>query len=236
MIFLALWSCLTEAAQLARALGAKAYLGITYRQIAQLREIDAQGQLVAPSREVPDIRASFAESIRLLQESHCNDELARTWQIYGRYLLDNRCYDEARDALTQAQTLMRQCGMSGRLASVQQQLQSLQTLPTALRPGQRQVLLARKGVPRGRPLRPDEMIEVVWTVDLPEPSKREAANKAIARQEQLRRLCQEADAQGAEPTVGDLASALGVTARTVDRDIATLRAAGAMLMTRGSSG
>ena len=39
-----------------------------------------------------------------------------------------------------------------------------------------------------------------------------------------------------EPTVGDLASALGVTARTVDRDIAALRAAGESLATRGSTG
>ncbi len=98
------------------------------------------------------------------------------------------------------------------------------------------MLLARKGVPRGRPLRPDEMIEVVWTIDMPGPGKHEAPSKAIARQEQLRRLCEEADAQGAEPTVGDLANALGVTPRTVDRDIAVLRAAGELLATRGSTG
>jgi DeoR/GlpR family transcriptional regulator of sugar metabolism len=61
-------------------------------------------------------------------------------------------------------------------------------------------------------------------------------NKAAARQERLQRLCEEAAAQGAEPTVGDLASALGVTARTVDRDIAALRAAGNVLATRGSAG
>jgi DNA-binding SARP family transcriptional activator len=230
------WTYLTEAAQLARSLGLKAYRGIAYRQIAQLRELDPHGQLAAPSKEAPDIKTSFAESIRLLQEAHCNDELALTWLVYGRYLLDSSCYNEAREALAQAQTLMRQCGMSGKLATVQQLLQSLQTLPTALRPGQRQVLLARKGVPRGRPLRPDEMIEVVWTIDMPGPGKHEAPSKAIARQEQLRRLCEEADAQGAEPTVGDLANALGVTPRTVDRDIAVLRAAGELLATRGSTG
>ena len=43
-------------------------------------------------------------------------------------------------------------------------------------------------------------------------------------------------AQDAEPTVGDLAEALGVTPRTVDRDIAALRAAGEVLVTRGGGG
>ncbi len=95
---------------------------------------------------------------------------------------------------------------------------------------------ARKGVPRGRPLRTDELVEVIWTIDPPEQYENGATSKAIARQERLRQLCNEAAAQGAEPTVGDLASALGVTARTVDRDIATLRAAGEVLLTRGSSG
>jgi predicted DNA-binding transcriptional regulator YafY len=80
------------------------------------------------------------------------------------------------------------------------------------------------------------MVEVVWTTDPPEQCDRGAASKAAARQERLRLLCEEAAAQGAEPTVGDLAGALGVTPRTVDRDIAALRAAGEVLATRGSSG
>ena len=46
----------------------------------------------------------------------------------------------------------------------------------------------------------------------------------------------EAKAQGAEPPVSALAEALGVTPRTVDRDLAALRAAGQNLITRGGSG
>jgi DNA-binding transcriptional ArsR family regulator len=98
-------------------------------------------------------------------------------------------------------------------------------------------MLARRGVPRGRPLRPDELVEVIWNLE--EPAQREvghSANKAATRQEILLRLCAEALAQDAEPTVGDLAEALGVTPRTVDRDIAALRAAGETLVTRGGSG
>jgi len=95
----------------------------------------------------------------------------------------------------------------------------------------------RSGVPRGRPLREDELIEVIWNPGA--PAQREvgqAANKAATRQQTLLRLCAEASAQDAEPTVGDLAEALGVTPRTVDRDIAALRAAGETLMTRGGGG
>jgi DNA-binding transcriptional ArsR family regulator len=98
-------------------------------------------------------------------------------------------------------------------------------------------MLARRGVPRGRPLRPDELTEVIWNLEA--PAQREVgqpANKAASRQQTLLRLCAEASAQDAEPTVGDLAEALGVTPRTVDRDIAALRAAGEVLATRGGSG
>jgi predicted DNA-binding transcriptional regulator YafY len=80
-------------------------------------------------------------------------------------------------------------------------------------------------------------VEVIWSIA--EPDQREvgqAASKAALRQELLLRLCAEALAQGAEPTVGALAEALGVTPRTVDRDIAALRAAGQILVTRGGSG
>jgi hypothetical protein len=129
------------------------------------------------------------------------------------------------------------CGMSGALKTVQELIGQLQSAPDDLLPGQRRVRLARRGIPRGRPLRPEELVDVVWTVDLPDQREvGQVANKAIARQERLRRLCAEAAAQGAEPTVGDLANALGVTARTVDRDIAALRAAGEVLATRGSAG
>jgi DeoR/GlpR family transcriptional regulator of sugar metabolism len=54
-------------------------------------------------------------------------------------------------------------------------------------------------------------------------------------QVRIRRLCAEALAQGAEPTIVELAEVLGVTGRTVDRDITSLRAAGELVTTRGAS-
>jgi DNA-binding transcriptional ArsR family regulator len=90
-------------------------------------------------------------------------------------------------------------------------------------------------MPRGRALRPDEMADVFWTIASAEDADARARGGKVAeRQRRIRRLCAEALAQGAEPTVEDLAAALGVTSRTVDRDIAALRAAGEQIVTRGA--
>jgi tetratricopeptide (TPR) repeat protein len=231
------WACLVEGLALTRRLGAKATLGIAYRLIAQLRLADTRGQLPEPDEDAPDAEASFAESMRLLREAHSDDELALSCMAYGQYLAVVGRPVEARAMLVEAQQIMSRCGMAGALEQAEQLLQSLPRTSTALQPGQQVVKLARRGVPRGRPLRPEELVEVVWTVAEPEQCEvGRAANKAATRQERLLRLCVEASAQGAEPTVGDLAEALGVTARTVDRDIAALRAAGETLVTRGGGG
>jgi DNA-binding SARP family transcriptional activator len=231
------WACLAEGLALTRWLGAKASMGVAYRLLAQLRIADAHGHVPIAGEDAPDIETSFARSMRLLQEAHSDDELALSYLAYGRYLIGSERPAEAHAALIQAQNLMSRCGMAIALDSVEQLLGSLVATPATLRPGQRRVTLARRGAPRGRPLRPDEFAEVIWTVDQPEQGAIEQpVNKSAARQEQLLRLCAEASAQGAEPTVGDLAAALGVTSRTVDRDIAALRAAGAKLVTRGGSG
>jgi DNA-binding transcriptional ArsR family regulator len=231
------WTCLAEGIVLSRQLGVKTYLGSAYRSLAQLRLADTCGQLPAPSADMPDAEASLTESMRLLHEAHANDELALSYSALGQYLATTHRPTEARAALIQAQALMTRCGMTGALEQVRQLLPALPSASMVLQPGQQRVMLARRGVPRGRPLRPDELIEVIW--NLVEPAQREvghAANKAITRQELLLRLCAEASAQDAEPTVGDLAEALGVTPRTIDRDIAALRAAGQILVTRGGSG
>jgi DNA-binding transcriptional ArsR family regulator len=231
------WNYLEESITLTRWLGSKTYTGMVLRLLAQLRIADTHGQLPPPNSDTPDIETSFAESTRLLQDAHCDDELALTRVAYGRYLLANHRRTEARAALEQARSLMQACGMFKMLGTIQELLAAIPATPTPVLPGQRRVLLARKGVPRGRSLRPDELVEVIWTVDVPEQNELgQLINKAAARQERLRRLCEEAAAQGAEPTVSDLANALGVTARTVDRDIAALRAAGNVLATRGSAG
>ncbi|MFN2137395.1 MAG: tetratricopeptide repeat protein, partial [Candidatus Promineifilaceae bacterium] len=94
------------------------------------------------------------------------------------------------------------------------------------------VRLPRAEAPLGRPLRDDEYVTVTWTLSLPEDKA--VQDEVARRRARLRRLLQEAVAQGAAATVEDLATALDVSSRTIKRDLAALRAAGHTFQTRGS--
>jgi tetratricopeptide (TPR) repeat protein len=94
------------------------------------------------------------------------------------------------------------------------------------------VRLPRADAPTGRPLREDEWVEVHWTLHHPDDER--FRRKAQRRRHRLLRLLQEARAQGAAPTIPDLARALQVSPATVKRDLAALRAEGASVSTRGS--
>jgi tetratricopeptide (TPR) repeat protein len=81
--------------------------------------------------------------------------------------------------------------------------------------------LPRADAPTGRPLRDDEYVTIAWTVDAPGDA---ALHKKVARRRcRLLRLLKEAQAQGAAPTHAHLAQALGVSQRTIERDVAALR-------------
>ncbi|MBN1138646.1 MAG: tetratricopeptide repeat protein, partial [Anaerolineae bacterium] len=99
-------------------------------------------------------------------------------------------------------------------------------------PQQQTVRLPRAGVPTGRPLRGDEYVTIAWTVDAPEDEQ--AASKTSCRRRRLLRMLRQAEAQGATPTVDDLAVALDVSRATLKRDLAALRRAGHKVKTRGS--
>lgn len=89
------------------------------------------------------------------------------------------------------------------------------------RPRLARVRLPRADAPTGRALRDDEYVEIVWTIAVTEDDA--IADKAERRRQRLRRLLAEAAAQGAAPTHAQLADALGVGVRTVERDVAALR-------------
>ncbi|MCA9976626.1 MAG: DUF1670 domain-containing protein, partial [Anaerolineales bacterium] len=97
-----------------------------------------------------------------------------------------------------------------------------------------QVPLARLDAPLGRPLTNNDRIEVVWTVDAGEldTAVHQQSGKVAQRRCRLQRLAAEARAQGAAPTHADLAQALGVNVRTIERDSAALETAGTPLFTR----
>ena len=82
------------------------------------------------------------------------------------------------------------------------------------------VSLARKDAPLGRPLHEDEFATVQWTVNAPEDEI--ITDKAARRQHRLKRLLAESAAQGVAPTDDDLANALGVSRRTILRDMQEL--------------
>lgn len=99
-------------------------------------------------------------------------------------------------------------------------------------PQRHMVRLPRVGAPTGRPLRDDEHVAVAWTLSAPEDGQ--VAGKTARRRQQLLRLLRQAEAQGAAPTVDDLAVALDASRATLKRDLAALRRAGHEVKTRGS--
>jgi hypothetical protein len=119
--------------------------------------------------------------------------------------------------------------------------QRCRTLPVHLRTdrlvdvfGRReQVELARSDAPLGVTLDERHRITVVWTTERPDDDL--VDDGAERRRHVLQRLAAEANAAGALPTDDDLARACGVTRRTVQRDIDTLREAGIDVPTRRRS-
>ncbi len=97
--------------------------------------------------------------------------------------------------------------------------------------GQQTVQLPAITAPLRGQLRAEQYVPVTWTVKAPEDQR--IANKVTRRQQQLQRLLAEAAAQGAAPTVHDLAAAVNSSWRTVLRDLETLRRTGDPCATRG---
>ncbi len=92
------------------------------------------------------------------------------------------------------------------------------------------VRLVRAEVPLGKKLTGDDYVSVTWT--LSQPGDDRHTPTTARRQHILRRLLSESAAQGAAPTDDDLAKALGVSRRTVLRDMEVLREVGVELKTR----
>ncbi len=92
--------------------------------------------------------------------------------------------------------------------------------------------LSLASAPTGRPLRDDDLVDVTLTASLPEDwSEPEAGTRRRLR---ILRLCEEASDVGASPRIVDLAEILGVSDRTIKRDLADLREAGHSPQTRRS--
>jgi hypothetical protein len=96
------------------------------------------------------------------------------------------------------------------------------------------ISLARAEAPLGKPLTDAERITIRWTIDAggSDAMLRERSGKVVLRRHRIVRLIAEAQTQGAAATDADLARALGVTQRTIEADMAAIRAAGQSIPTR----
>lgn len=94
--------------------------------------------------------------------------------------------------------------------------------------------LTRADAPLGKALTAADRVIVTWTIDAGEADAEILCRegKVALRRHRLCRLIAQARAQGAAPTDADLAAALGVNLRTIERDVAALRAAGRPAPTR----
>ncbi len=87
-----------------------------------------------------------------------------------------------------------------------------------------QATLPRADAPLGRPLNEDEQITITWTLETPQD--RAIRSKSKRRRQQIVRLLHEAQRQNALPAYHHLAEALGVSQRTILRDMAALNQEG----------
>jgi len=104
-----------------------------------------------------------------------------------------------------------------------------------VRPGQVRLVVASLRAPFGPPLRSTDRVEVTLTVDAGAEDGEVLAQQGrlALRGGRILRLVEEALDQGGVLTEEDLARALQVTRRTIERDVRQLQAAGYHVQTRG---
>lgn len=213
-----------ESLELLRLVGVRPLLGRGLRVLGQVRAAGGDA-LPSPDDALPAAEPCFRTSITLLEEARYEGDVGEALACYGEWLLAQGRPAEAYEALTRARRSFAACEMRRAVERVDRTIRAANSDA----PGSSfvYVTLPRRASPRGRPLQPHELVRVRWTVAQADPG--EGAMAPERRRDLLRRLCMEAVAQNAEPTIGDLAAALGVAPRTVSRDLAAMRAAGEAL-------
>jgi tetratricopeptide (TPR) repeat protein len=177
-------------------------------------------------------------------ESDKNDKYKKTiyfhhWQIM--LAIDQK--DQANQALVKAYELLQ--AQKETLPDPDWQRAFLENIPVnreiaaayanlqaQIQAGQITVQLPDFNAPHRGLVPPDQMVSVTWTIQ--HPSDEAIRGKKARRHHCLLRLFKEAEAQGAISTVKSLANALGVSEKTIRRDLAALRQKDQLLLTRGS--
>jgi DNA-binding SARP family transcriptional activator/predicted ATPase len=189
-----------------------------------------------------------------LAEGHHDEALARTrkavaalspgveraYLIHHRHALAAGPYgepEEARSASLRADALLREALAGLSTSSFQRAVELVpahrEIVAAASRntPHTVEVRLPRADAPTGRPLDDHDLQVVQWTIQHPDD---DLINSPIdRRRHRLIRLLDEAEVEGAAPSIDDLANALAVSDSTVRRDLSALRKAGHRVITRG---
>lgn len=223
----AAYQAAAESLGLLRLVEVRPLLGRGLRVLGQVRAA-GDDALPPPDNALPAVEPCFQMGISLLEEARYEGDLGEALACYGEWLLAQGRTPEAYEKLTRARERLAACGMRravDRVDNVIRTANSAASGSTVI-----YVTLPRRAAPRGRPLQPDELVQVRWTVTQGDPGQ--VALAAGRRRDLLRQLCMQAVAQNAEPTINDLAAALGVAPRTVSRDLAAMRAAGEPLPAR----
>ncbi len=176
----------------------------------------------------------------LSQQAHQADRagLGLAWEIpylHGIVAETLGRTEEAEHAFAEAHMMLRSA-----LAGLdrQQQRDAITMVPmhadiearwSVSQPLQMHVTLADRRAPLGRPLRPDELVEVDWVLD-----RDFLGTSPAERRRGIVELAGQASAQGALPTIDDLAAALSVSRATIKRDLSVLRSHGTAPRTRGT--
>jgi biotin operon repressor len=105
----------------------------------------------------------------------------------------------------------------------------------SVRPGQIRQVVCSLQAPFGPPLRETERVEVTLTIDggSEDAAVKKGEGRKGLRRGRILRLLSEALEQGGVLTQEDLARALQVTRRTIERDIRELKEEGHVIQTRG---
>jgi DNA-binding SARP family transcriptional activator len=216
-----------ESLELLRLVGVRPLLGRGLRVLGQARAAGGDA-LPAPDDALPAAELCFRTSVALLEEARYEGDVGEALACYGEWLLAQGRQAEAYEALTRARRCFAACAMAHAVERVDRAIRTASS--DAAGAPCIYVTLPRRASPRGRPLQPHELVRVRWTVA--QTGHGPGALAAERRRDLLRQLCMEAVAQNAEPTINDLAAALGVAPRTVSRDLAAMRAAGEALPAR----
>ncbi|MBN1660742.1 MAG: tetratricopeptide repeat protein [Anaerolineae bacterium] len=167
----------------------------------------------------------FARSLALRQQIGDLRGTAWCWHNLGRMALAQGDPAIARERLETARSIFAEIEHPDGLDTCARTLVRVHQAEAAAhgagRPRGASARLPRADAPLGRPLRDDEYVVVSWAVDRPDDAA--IPHKVDRRRHRLLRLLAEAQSQGAVPAYHHLADALGVSERTVERDMAALR-------------